>query len=194
MAHRRIIQKDLHNPDKHDCVMTHLEPDILECEVKWALGSITWAKLVEVMEFLLIYFKSWKMMLWKCCTQYASIFGKLSSGHRIWKSQSSFHSQRKAMPKYDQTSAQLPLSHILAKKCSKFSKPSFGSTWTMKFHMFKVDLEKAEETEIKLPTSVGSLKKQESSWKTSTSALLTMPKPLTVWITKNFGKFWKRWE
>ena len=62
------------------------------------------------------------------------------------------------------------------------------------FQMFKLDLEKAEEPEIKLPTSLGSSKKQESSRKTSTSALLTTSKPLTVWITINCGKFWKRWE
>ena len=55
--------------------------------------------------------------------------------------------------------------------------------------MFKLDLEKAEEPEIKLPTSAGSSKKQESSRKTSISALLTIPKPLTVWITINCGKF-----
>ena len=60
------------------------------------------------------------------------------------------------------------------------------------FQMFKLDLEKAEEPEIKLPTSVGSSKKQESSRKTS--ALLTMSKPSTVWITTNCGKFFKRWE
>ena len=60
--------------------------------------------------------------------------------------------------------------------------------------MFKLDLEKAEEPEIKLPASVGSQKKQESSRKTSSSASLTMPKPLTVWITTNCGKFFKRWE
>ena len=60
--------------------------------------------------------------------------------------------------------------------------------------MFKLDLEKAKESEIKLPSSIGSLKKQENSRKTSTSALLTMPKPLTVWITTNCGKFLKRWE
>ena len=60
--------------------------------------------------------------------------------------------------------------------------------------MFKLDLEKAEEPEIKLPTSAGSSKKQERSRKTSISALLTMPKPSTVWITTNCGKFWKRWE
>ena len=57
---------------------------------------------------------------------------------------------------------------------------------TVKFQMFKLDLEKAEEPEIKLPTSAGSSKKQESSRKTSTSALLTTPKPLTTWITTNW--------
>ena len=56
----------------------------------------------------------------------------------------------------------------------------------MNFQMFKLDLEKAEESEIKLPTSTGSSKKQESSRKTSISALLTMPKPLTLWITVNW--------
>ena len=60
--------------------------------------------------------------------------------------------------------------------------------------MFKLDLEKAEEPEIKLPASTGSSKNEESSRKTSTSALLTTLKPLTVWITTNFGKFFKRWE
>ena len=60
--------------------------------------------------------------------------------------------------------------------------------------VFKLVLEKAEEPEIKLPTSAGSSKKQENSRKTSISALLIMPKPLTVWITINCGKFFKRWE
>ena len=62
------------------------------------------------------------------------------------------------------------------------------------FQMFKLDLEKAEEPQNKLPVSIGALKKQESSKKTSTSALFTMSKPLTVWITTNCGKFLKRWE
>ena len=64
----------------------------------------------------------------------------------------------------------------------------------MNFQMLKLDLGKAEEPEIKLPTSIGSSKKQESSRKTSNFALLTTPKPLTVWITTNCGKFFKRWE
>ena len=53
-----LYKKDLHDPDNHDGVITHLEPDILECEVKWALGSIMANKLVEVMEFQLSHFKS----------------------------------------------------------------------------------------------------------------------------------------
>ena len=66
--------------------------------------------------------------------------------------------------------------------------------WTVNFQMSQLVLEKGEEPEIKLLTSAGSSKKQENSRKTSISALLTMPKPLTVWITTNCGKFWKRWE
>ena len=95
-----------------------------------------------------------------------------------------------------------------AKECSNYhtiALISYGSKVMLKilqamlqpcvnFQMFKLDLEKAEEPEIKLPTSAGSLKKQGTSRKTSTSALLTMPKPLTVWITTNSGKFFKRWE
>ena len=60
---------------------------------------------------------------------------------------------------------------------------------TVNFQMFKLDLEKAEEPEVKLPASTGSSKKQEGSRRTSISAFLTMPKPLTVWITINCGKF-----
>ena len=138
------------------------------------------------MEFQLSYSKSWKMMLWKCCTQYASKFGQLSSGHRTGKGQFSFQSERKAMLENAQTTTQLHSSHTLANYCSKFSKPGFNRTWTMNFQILKLDLEKSEEPEIKLPTYAGSSKKQESSKKTSTSTLLAMPKPLTVWITTNW--------
>ena len=133
-------------------------------------------------------------MLWKCCTQYASKLGKLISGHRTGKGQFSFQSQRKAMPMNAQTTAQLHSSHTLVKKCTKFSKSGFHNMWIMNFQMFKLDLEKAEEPEVKFPTSIGSSKKQESFRKTSNSALLTLPKLLTVWVTTNCGKFLKRWE
>ena len=94
------LYKDLHDPDNHDGVITHLEPDILECEVKWALGSITTNKASGGDCIQLSYFKSQKIMLWKCCNQYASKFGKLSSGH-------SFHSN----PKERQCQRMLKLPH-----------------------------------------------------------------------------------
>ena len=142
----------------------------------------------DAKEYQLNYFKSKKMMLWKCCTQYPSTFGKLSSGHRTGKGQLSLQSQRKAMLKNPQTTTQLHSSHTRAKKCSKFSMLGFNTMWTENFQMFKLNLEKAEEPEIR------SQEKQENSRKTSTSASLTTLKPLTVWITTNCGKFLKRLE
>ena len=73
-------------------------------------------------------------------------------------------------------------------------KLGFNSTQTKNFQMFKLDLKKAEEPEIKLPASSGLLKKQENSIKLSTSTSLTTLKPLTLWITTKCGKFLKRWE
>ena len=121
------------------------------------------------MEFQLNYFKSWKMMLWKCCTQYASKFGKLSNGHRTGKGQFSFQSQRKEMPKNAQTTAQLYSSHT-SKVMLKILQARLQKYNTVNCQMFKLVLEKAEKPEIKLPTSAGSLKKQESSRKISISA------------------------
>ena len=85
------------------------------------------------------------------------------------------------------------ISHT-SKVMLKILQPRLQQYVTKNFQIFKLDLEKAEEQEIKLPTTVGSSKKQESSRKTSISALLTTPKHLTVWITTNCGKFFKRWE
>ena len=118
------------------------------------------------------------MMLLKCCTQYASKFGKLSTVHRTGKGQFSFQSQRKAMLKNVQATTQLYSSRKLANQYSKFSKWGFNFTQTGNFQMFKLDSENVEEPEIKLPTSFGSLKMQENSGKASTSASLIMPKTL----------------
>ena len=140
------------------------------------------------MEFQLSYFKSWKMMLWKCCTQYASNLENSALATGLEKV--SFHSNPKECSNYHTIALISPASKVML----KFSKPGFTNTWTVNFQMFKLVLEKAEEPEIKLPTSTGSLKKQERSRNISISALLTMSKPLTVWITRNCGKFFKRWE
>ena len=102
----KLYKKYLHDPDKHDGVITYLEPDILEHEVKWALGSITMNKASGGDGIPVELFQILKDDAMKCCTQYASTFGKLSSGHRTGKGLFSFQSQRKAMPKNVQTTAQ----------------------------------------------------------------------------------------
>ena len=117
--HRRTIHKDLHDLDNHDVVITHLEPDILECEVKWVLGSITMHKAsggdeipVELFEILKddavkVLHSIWKTQQWP----------------QNWKRSVFIQSQRNAMPKNAQTTAQLHSSCTLVKSISKFSKP-----------------------------------------------------------------------
>ena len=144
-----LYKKDLPDPDG---VITHLEPDILECEVNRALGSITTNKGsggdgIPVELFQILEDDAAKV-LHSICQQ----IWKTQQWPGTGKGQFSFQSQRKAVPKNAQTTAQLNSSHMLVKQCTKFSKPSFNSTQTVNFQMFKLDLEKAEEPEIKLPT------------------------------------------
>ena len=90
-----LYRKDFHDPDNHDGVIAHLELEILECKVKWALGSIAMNKARGGGGFPAELFQILKMMLWKCCTQYASKFGQLSSGHRTGKGPFLFQSQKR---------------------------------------------------------------------------------------------------
>ena len=140
------------------------------------------------MEFQLSYFKYWKLMLWKCCTQYASKFGKLSSGHRTGKCQFSFQPQAKAMQKNAQTTAQLHSSHMLI----------FQARLQQYMNHEPPDVQagfrKGRGTRDQIANIRWIIEKAREFQKTSISALLTVPKPLTVWITINCGKFWKRWE
>ena len=94
-----LYKKELHDLDNHDGVITHLEPDILECEVKWALESITMNKASGGDGIPVELFQILKDDAVKLFTQYASKFGKLSSGHRTGRGQFSFQSQRKAVTK-----------------------------------------------------------------------------------------------
>ena len=110
-----VYKKELHDPDNHDGVITHLEPDILECEVKWALGSITMNKAsgnygIPVELFKILEDNAVKV-LHSICQQ----IWKLSSSHRTGKGQFSLQSQREAMPKNAQTTAKLHSSHTLVK-------------------------------------------------------------------------------
>ena len=123
-----LSKKNFIDPDNHDGVINHLEPGILECKVKWALGRNTINKSSGSDGIPTELFQILKDDAVNVCTQHASKFGKLSSGHRTGKGQFSFQSLRKATPKNTQTTTQLHLFHMLAKKCLKFSKPAFNNT------------------------------------------------------------------
>ena len=110
-----LYKKDLNDPNNHDGLITHLEPDILEYEVKWTLGSITMNKASGGDRISAELFQMLKDDALKCCTQCASNFGKLISGHRTGKDQFSFQSESRAMPKNVQTTTQLHSFHMLAK-------------------------------------------------------------------------------
>ena len=146
------------------------------------------------MAFQLSSFKSWKMMLWKCCTQYASKFGTLSSGHRAGKGPFLLQFPKKGNVKECSNYHSIALMSHATKVMLKILQARLQQYVNRELPDVQPGFRKAEEPEMKLPTSAGSWKKQESSRKTSISAFFTMPKPLTVWITTNCGKFCKRWE
>ena len=178
-----LYKKDLNGPHNHDGVITHLEPDILECEIKWALESITTNKAsggdgIPVELFQILKNDAVKVLHSIC--------------HQIWKTQQ--------WPQDWKRSVFIPIPKKgNAKECSNYCTIAFisqASKVMLKILQarlqqyvnrelpdFQAGFRKGRRTRDKLPTSAGLWKKQESSRKTSISALLTMPKPLTVWIT-----------
>ena len=186
---KNCTKKDLHDPDNHDGVITHLEPDILECEVKWALGSITMNKAsggdgIPVELFQILKDDAVKV-LHSICQQ-------------IWKTQQWSQDCKKSVfisiPKKGN-----------AKECSNYCTIAlFSHTNKVILKILQVSLQQymnCELSDVQAGFRKGRgtrdqnaniswiFKKQESSRKTSISALLTMPKPLTVWITINCGQF-----
>ena len=111
----KLYKKELHDLDNHDAVITHLEIDILECEVKWALERITMNKASGGDGIPVELFQILKNDAVKVLSSICQQIWKLSSGHRTAKGQFSFQSQRKAMPKNAQTTTLLHSSHTLVK-------------------------------------------------------------------------------
>ena len=110
-----LYKKDLHDPDNHDSVITHLEPDILECEVKWALESLTTNKASGCDRIPVELFQILKDDAVKVLHSVCQQIWKTQHGHRTGKGQFSFQSLRKAIPKNAQTTKQLHSSHTLIK-------------------------------------------------------------------------------
>ena len=122
-----LYKKDLHDLDNHNGVITHLQIDILEYEVKWAFRSITTNKTSGCDGIPAELFQILKDDAVKALHSYASKVGKLSSGHRTEKGQFSFQSQRRAMPKNAQTTTQLHSFHMPARLCSKSFQLGFSN-------------------------------------------------------------------
>ena len=110
-----LFEKDLHDPDKHDGVVTHLEPDTPECEVKWALGNITMNKASGGDGIPVELFQILKGDIVKVLHSIWQQIGKTQQWPQTGKGQFSFQSQRKAMPKNAQTTTQLHSSYTLVK-------------------------------------------------------------------------------
>ena len=189
------MQKGLNDPDNHDGMVTHLEPDILKFEVKWALGSIAMNKASGDDGIPADIFQIWKddvvkVLHWTC--------------QQIWKTQQWPQDWKRsvfiAIPKKDN-----------AKECSDYHTIAFISHTTkvmLKVLQVRVQqyvnreisdvqarLRKERGTRDQIANIHWIIKRaREFQKKTSISVLLTMPKPLTVWITINCRKFWKRWE
>ena len=173
---------------------TYLEPDILEREVNWALESITANKArggdgIPVELFQILKDDAVKVLHSICQHTW-----KTQQWPQDWKRSVFILIPKKGNVKEWSNYRTIALISHASKVMLKILQARLQTYMNHNFPMFKLDLEKAEEPEIKLPTSAGSWKKQESSRKTSTCALLTMPKPFTVWITTHCGKFFKTWE
>ena len=169
-------------------MITDLEPDILECEFKWALESITTNKAsgsdgIPVELFQILKDDAVKV-LHSTCQQ----IWKTQQWPQDWKRSVFIPIPKKGKAKECSNYRTIALISHASKVMLKILQVRLQQYMNRELSDVQTGLEKAEEPEIKLPTSSGSRKKQESSRKTSISALLTMPKPLTVWITINCGK------
>ena len=152
------MQKNLHNPENHD-IVTHLEPDILECEIKWALGSITTNKASGVdgvngipVELFQILKDDAVKVLHLLCQQ----IWKTQQWPQDWKRSVFIPVPKNGNAKEYSDYCTIALISHHSKVMFKIPHGRFSNKWTMNFQMFKLDLEKAEESEVKLPTSIGS--------------------------------------
>ena len=134
------------------------------------------------------------MMLWKCCTHYASKFGKLNTGHRTGKGQCSFQSQRKAMPKNTETTAQLHSSHMLVRLMLKILQVRFQQYVNCELPDVQAGFRKGRRTRDPIANIRWIMEKAREFQKNIYVWLLTMTKPSTMWITISCGKFFKKWE
>ena len=167
----------------------HLEPDILECEVKWALGSITTDKASGGDEISVELFQILKDDAVKVPHSICQQIWKTQQWPQDWKRSVFIPIPKKGNAKERSNYHTIALISHTSKVMLKILQVRLEQYVNRELLDTRAGFRKTEKPEVKLPTSIGSYKKQENSRKTSTSALLTMPKPLTVWIKIHCGKF-----
>ena len=173
-------KKEIHDQDNHHGVITHLEPDILECEVKWALENIAMNKVSGGDGIPVELFQILKYDAVKVLHLISKQIGKTQQWPQDWKRSVVVANPKKGNAKECSNYRTIaPISHS-SKVMLKILQARLQQYVNCELPDVQAGFRKAEEPEIILPISSGSWKKQESSRKTSTSALLTMPKPLTV--------------
>ena len=188
--HTKIYKKDLHDPDNHDGVITHLEPDILECEVKWALGSITTNKASRgdgiSVELLQILKDDAVKVLHSICQQ----VWKTQQWPQDWKRSFFISIPKKGNAKGCLNYHMIVFISHTSKVMLKILQARLQQYMNWELPDVQAGFRKAEEPEIKLPTSTGSSKRQE----TFTKNLLLLYLPCRLCGPHQTGKFFKRWE
>ena len=191
---KELYRGDLHDPDNHDGVITHCEPDILECEVKWALESITTNKAsggdwIPVELFQILKDDAVKVLHSMC--------------QQIWKTQQWLQDckrsvfiliPKKGNGKECSNYCTIALISHASKVMLKILQARLQQYMNRELPDVQAGFSKGRGTRDQTANICWIIKKQASSRKTSIFALLTMPRPSTLWITINCGKFWKRWE
>ena len=174
-----LYKKDLNDPDNHDGAITHLEPDTLECEVKWALGSITTNRASEDEGIPFELFQILKDDAVKVLHSKCQQIWKTQQWPQDWKSQFSFQSQRKAIPKSSNYHTIVLISHA-SKVMVKILQARLQQYMTCEIPDVQAGFGKDRVTRDQTASICWIIKKRVSSRKTPTSALLTVPKALTV--------------
>ena len=189
-----LYKKDLHDPDNHDGVITHLEPDILECKVKWALESITTNKASGGDGIPVELFQTLKddavKMLHSICQQ----IWKTQQWPQDWKRSVFNPIPKKGNAKEFSNYDTIELISHTSKVILKILQTRLQQYMNCELPDVQAGFRKDKGIIDQIANICWIIKKARESRKTSTSALLTVPKPLTVCITTNCGKFWKRWE
>ena len=191
---KNCTKKIFTTPDNHNCMITHLEPDILECEVKWALGSITTNKASRgdgiPVELVQILKDDAVKVLHSICQQ----IWKTQQWPQDWKRSVFIPVPKKGNAKECSNYRTIALISHACKVMLKILQARLQQYANHELSDVQAGLRKGRGTRDQIGNIHWPIKKQESSRKISTSALLTTPKPLIVWITTNCRKFLKRWE